>query len=102
MNENAELKLGGERAICGPVPQGLHSVSAEICNEAARWRCVFENEKDYCEELEAAAAEVIAAFPNAQLKEEYGVLPPGEKMDHLQCLLFLRNESERSSASGEY
>jgi hypothetical protein len=98
MNENAELKLSGQRALWGAIPPGLRSVSAEICDGVIRWRCVFESEntkKEYWEELSAAAAEVIADFPNSQLLEEYIVLPPVERMDHLQCLLFLRHESER-------
>jgi hypothetical protein len=46
------------------------------------------------EELSDAAGEVIADFPEMIIDEEYSVVPPGQQMDLLKCLLFLRYEPE--------
>lgn len=94
--DEVQLKLSAQRALWGAVSHGLRAVSAEICNNTIYWQCVFESEdakaKEW-EDLSVAATEVISDAPeHFSISEEYLVVIPPNKMEHLRRLIFLRKE----------
>lgn len=92
----ADLKISGQRALWGNIPEGLRAVSIEAENSVIKWRCIFgssQYKEQNWELLSVAAAEVVADFTAcSNIEEEYLVVSPPLKMNHLEHLLFLRHE----------
>ena len=93
------LRLSGQRALLGQVPQNLRAVSAEVRDDTLIFQAVFD--KEYSEGdrelLSMVATDMIADCPSHfQLEERYITLPDPEKIKHLEHVLFERYETWRA------
>jgi hypothetical protein len=93
-NLHIEIRLSVQRALLGAVPPSLRAVSIDADDLKIYYRCIFDSETTEKEKelLSVAASEVIADFSAYSIEEEYLVIPKSEKMNHLNHLVFLRNE----------
>jgi hypothetical protein len=88
------LTLSGVRALIGEITPCIRSVSIEVVNKRILFKCVFDDtstEHDF-ELMSAAAAEIIADFPNYEIEEIF-ITDSFEKIDSLKNQLYHRHES---------
>jgi hypothetical protein len=94
--EDIHLILSGTRALIGEITPSLRSVSLEERNTTIFWKCVFDTNatEDDFELLSAAAAQVIADFPNVNgLEEIIIVIPFPKPTEPLKNLIYHRHEN---------
>ena len=93
--KDIELILSGVRALIGAVTPCLRSVSVEWNGTAVLFKCVFDEAatEDDLELMSAAATEIIADFPDCDLKEIVEKIPPSEAANPLKNALYHRHES---------
>ena len=92
--EDISLILSGVRSLHGAIVPSLRSVSIELRNNQICWQCLYDEtaSDEELELLSAAAAEVIADFPDYTLEEIIKRVPRSLQMDHLRNLIYLRHE----------
>jgi hypothetical protein len=95
LDRNISLTLSGIRALIGEVTPCLRSASIEFQNETIVFKCVFDEtaSDDDLELMSAAAAEIIADFPDADLKEIFFKVAPPNSTEPLENILYHRHES---------
>jgi hypothetical protein len=92
---NIDLRLSGQRALCGNIPTSLRSVSAEFRNNKIVFQCIFDGNPsdDDKELLSIAATEIIADFPDInEIDEQFLAVKYPEKFKDLENLLYLKYE----------
>lgn len=95
LKPDVDLLLSAQRALLGAVPCNLRAVSVELRGSVLLFRAVFGREptEEERELLSVACTEIIADFPQVmQAKEEFLVVSPPAKPEHLAELVFSRAE----------
>ena len=93
--EDISLILSGVRALIGEITPPLRSVSIELDNKKVIFKCVFDQTAtdDDIELMSAVAGEIIADFPDYDLKEIYQKIPQPEPTNPLKNVLYHRHEN---------
>ncbi len=92
--EDINLILSSVRALWGAIVPSLRSVSIGLHDNKIIWQCIFDDNAthDELELLSAAAAEVIADFPDYGLEEIIKQVAYPQKVENLKNLIYLRHE----------
>jgi hypothetical protein len=93
--ERSRLLLSAQRALLGAVPCNLRAVSVELRGSVLLFRAVFAHKPtdEETELLSVASTEIVSDFPQVMdVKEEFLVLPPPTRPEHLAEPVFLRAE----------
>lgn len=93
--KDISLILSGVRALIGEVTPSLRSASVEWDGNKVIFKCVFDETatEDDLELMSAAAAEIIADFPDYDLQEIIQKVSPPNPTTPLKNVLYHRHES---------
>src|SRR4051794_10242135 len=99
VERDMELRLSVQRALLTHVTPPLRAVSADIDpgRRLIRLRFIFEAtpSDSMREAASCAATEVIADYVDGwAFEDEYPVIPPPARMEHLRLLMYHRCEDE--------
>lgn len=96
MKDNTpDVRLSAQRALWGCVPCSLRAFSVEVEHGVVRTRSIFDETATATEKelLSEAGTEILADFTDRfRIEEELLVVPRGQEIEHLACLIFLRYE----------
>lgn len=89
-----DLKISAQRALLGQVTPTLRSASIEIKDHLIIWQGVFDNSATAADQelLRVAGSEIIADFPDCQIREDMVIVPAPTAIIHLKNIVYMRNE----------